>query len=72
MFTTGPNNASAVILFTGVVDISGESTADISIVFVIGRSGSTCDAQDLTCASDENYDPQFNDIIIVKLLHFSM
>jgi len=63
VFTAEPNNAGAVIPFVGTAHISGEATADTSMVFVIDRSGSTCDVFGLRCSSDENYDLQYDDVL---------
>ena len=63
IFTAGPNNGGAVIPFSGVAQITGTGVADTSMVFVIDRSGSTCDIMNLGCSSDENYDMQYDDIL---------
>jgi len=63
VFTALPNNGGAIIPLSGVVEISGTGIADTSMVFVIDRSGSTCDVTNLGCASDENYDMQYDDIL---------
>ena len=63
IFTAGPNNGGAVIPFSGVAQILGTGVADTSMVFVIDRSGSTCDIMNLGCSSDENYDMQYDDIL---------
>jgi len=58
-----PNNGGAKVAFSGYAEISGVALPDTSMVFVIDRSGSTCDEQSLGCASDENYDLQFDDTL---------
>jgi len=63
-FTAEPNNGGAIIPFSGVAEIVvGTGVADTSMVFVIDRSGSACDIVDLSCASDENYDLQYDDVL---------
>lgn len=63
VFTAEPNNAGAIIPFVGTAEISGTGPADTSMVFVIGRSESSCNANNLGCSSDANYDLQFDDIL---------
>lgn len=61
-----PGGAGALVKFEGVSETresSGGIQQDTSMVFVIDRSGSTCDSPELGCASDENYDLQFDDIL---------
>jgi len=54
----------ALVTFGGTT-VARESVAtkDTSIVFVIDRSGSTCDISNLGCSSDENYDLQYDDVL---------
>jgi len=63
VFTALPNNEGAAVPFSGFAEMTGSGNADTSMVFVIDRSGSTCDANNLGCASDENYDLQFDDVL---------
>jgi len=63
IFIAGPNNAGARIPFSGTTSIVATGAADTSMVFVIDRSGSTCDHVSLGCASDENFDLQFDDVL---------
>ena len=51
------------ITFSVDAEIYGAAVADTSMVFVIDRSGSTCDNPNQGCASDENYDLQFDDTL---------
>lgn len=64
VFTAGPGRTTgAEITFSGDAEIYGAAVADTSMVFVIDRSGSTCDNPNQGCASDENYDLQFDDTL---------
>ena len=63
VFIAGSNNAGAVIPFLGTASISKAGETDTAMVFVIDRSGSTCDINKLGCASDENFDMQFDDVL---------
>merc|ERR1740124_917812 len=63
VFTASPNNAGAIIPLTGTAEISGIGIADTSMVFVIDRSGSTCDETELQCSGDENFGGAANDIL---------
>jgi len=63
VYTARPNNEGAVVNFNGDAFISGTTNPDTSMVFVIDRSGSTCDVFGMECSSDENYDLQYDDVL---------
>merc|ERR1740136_399494 len=63
VYTAGPNNAGADVPIAGTAEVSGISFADTSMVFVIDRSGSTCDETELQCSGDENRDGGVDDIL---------
>jgi len=60
-----PGGEGAIITFTGTTEtrLSTKPVKDTSMVFVIDRSGSTCDAKQLGCVSNENYDMQYDDVL---------
>jgi len=63
-----PNNGGAVIPFSGKAEISGSGVADTSMVFVIDRSGSACNIENLSCTGDDNTDAQHDDILDCEIL----
>jgi len=64
VFVADNDGEGALVIFGGTT-VARETTVtkDTSIVFVIDRSGSTCDSNNLGCSSDENYDLQYDDVL---------
>jgi len=61
-------NGRMEIDFSGTAEIRTSGNPDTSMVFVIDRSGSTCDVPNLGCALDENLDFQVDDVLDCEIL----
>jgi len=61
-------NGATEINFSGTVELSQTGNSDTSMVFVIDRSGSTCDVANLGCSGDENQDFQVDDILDCEII----
>jgi len=64
VFIAEPGGAGADVKFSGTAEAKLSSVSqDTSIVFVVDRSGSTCDATSLGCSSDVIFDSSYDDIL---------